>query len=241
MSSNYELIKSNLSIVREHIVLAAHKTGRNPESIKLVAVSKGQSIEKIEAAICAGITNFGENYPEELERKLGTSDLLGDVTWHMIGHLQSRKIKLAIRQFSIIHSLDSIKLAERLNSNLEGGEKVLSVLMELNVGAEPTKNGWVVNKTQEWGQILEVIKSLMTLRHIKVCGLMVMPPMTTVAENNRQYFAQLLQIREYIRQNIPDHQLDDLSMGTSADYKVAIEEGATIIRIGRAIFGTRLQ
>jgi pyridoxal phosphate enzyme (YggS family) len=234
-------IKTNVNLVKERIEQAASKSGRNLSEIKLVAVSKAQPVEKIKAAIESGLTIFGENYPEESEPKiLATQNENPQIEWHMIGHLQSRKADLVCKYFSMMHSLDSVYLAEKLNRRLESLNKKLAVLLEVNIGYEESKSGWLANETQEWEILLVDFQRILALDHLSVEGLMVMPPLGDDKEKSRPYFVKLRLLKEFLRKKIPASHWNELSMGTSFDYEVAIEEGATLVRIGEGVFGKRI-
>jgi len=197
-----------------------------PDEITLVAVTKGFEASIIKTAFDCGIKNFGENRVQEAEEKIGQlSDLKPDVTWHMVGHLQSNKAKTAVELFDIIHSVDSVRLAEILSRRVQ---KPLPVLLEVNVSGEATKGGFSV------GEIAAAVEEISQLSDLKVMGLMTIAPFVSEPEEVRPVFRKLRELRDSLR-------LEHLSMGMTDDFEVAVEEGATMLRIGRAIFGERRQ
>jgi len=233
-------IRGNLDLVQEKIARAAQSSGRDAKDVKLVTVSKKKSVEVIRAAIAAGITMFGENYPEETVEKMGVLNAeFPDLQWHMIGHLQSRKTKLVAQQFDMMHSLDSVKLANKLGRAMEAQKRKLPVLLEMNVSGEATKGGWAAWEESEWEQLLPVVKEILSVEFLNVKGLMAMPPLSVNAEVTRPYFRKLRKLRDWLAKQFPDEDWRELSMGTSLDYEVAVEEGATFVRIGTAILGKR--
>jgi len=208
---------------------AAQRTGRDPKEIKLVAVSKTVDTARIKEAIEAGVSILGENYVQEAQSKI--EEVGRDVAWHFIGHLQSNKAKVAIRLFDLIHSVDSIPLAEELNRRSEMAGQVMKVFIEVKLSEEATKFG-----TEEEGALL-LAGRIIGLQHLSLEGLMTMPPYFDSAEMSRPYFIRLRLLKErMIREGIP---VKELSMGMSSDFEVAIEEGATYVRVGTAIFGPR--
>jgi pyridoxal phosphate enzyme (YggS family) len=231
-------ILDKLASVNNKICAAAKRAGRDLAEVKLVVVSKGQPVEVIQAAIEAGVRIFGENYPEESVAKI-QSLAAKDIEWHMIGHLQSRKARLVSTHFQYMHSLDSLHLAEKLDKLLAETGRVLPVMLEFNVGTELSKSGWRADNTETWVDLLPDVEKILRLLHLKVNGLMTMPPLTVTPDEARVYFKRLVGLRDYFRGRFPAHTWDELSMGTSSDFEVAIEEGATFIRIGTSILGPR--
>ncbi len=203
-----------------------------------MVVSKGQPAEVIQAAVLAGVRIFGENYPEETVEKIQNTTE-ADVEWHMIGHLQSRKARLVCAHFQYMHSLDSLHLAEKLERILVESGRILPVLLEFNVGDEISKGGWQAADPQTWPGLLPEIEQILKLEHLQVRGLMTMPPLTVRPDQARIYFQRLAKLRDFFRGHFPDQNWDELSMGTSSDFEVAIEEGATFVRIGTSILGPR--
>jgi pyridoxal phosphate enzyme (YggS family) len=182
---------------------------------------------------------LGENYPEEGVMKIQSLSAQSGVEWHMIGHVQSRKARLVADHFALLHSLDSLKLAQRLDRFAEEANRTLPVLLEFNVGGEESKSGWNASNESTWETFLPEIQSLLDLPHLRVHGLMTMPPLETDPEDARRFFQRLRLIRDHLARQFPQADWHELSMGTSADYAVAVEEGATLVRVGTAIVGVR--
>ncbi len=237
-------ITENIHEVRQHIEAACIKAGRQPDEVTLIAVSKTNPAEAIIEAVAAGAQHFGENRVEEAVTKipLVNAEVSKHPTWHMIGHVQSRKAKDVISLFHYVHSVDTLKLAQKFSAlSVEQG-KPLEVLLEMNVSGEEAKHGFVaVNwaadeaiKRELWSQIEQVL----ALPGIHVRGLMTMAPIVADPEEARPVFASLARLRQAFETDF-SVKLPDLSMGMTDDYPVAIEEGATFVRVGRAIFGER--
>ncbi len=217
-------IEANIREVRRRMAQACERSRRSVDEITLVAVTKGAEAQAVRAAFDSGINNFGENRVQEAEEKIAQlKDLRPAVTWHMVGHLQSNKARVAVELFDIIHSIDSIKLAEILNRR---AEKTLYVLLEANVSGEVTKAGFSL------GELAMAAKEIGQLPNLKLMGLMTVAPFVSDPEAVRPVFSKLRELRDSMG-------LKQLSMGMTDDFEVAIEEGATMLRIGRAIFGDR--
>jgi len=223
----------------EQIENAAYKSGRNPQGVRLVVVTKSQPIEVAQAAIEAGAKILGENYPEEGIMKIQSLTAQSGVEWHMIGHVQSRKARLVADHFALLHSLDSLKLAQRLDRFAAEQERILPVLLEFNVGGEESKSGWEVSDESALHKILPDIQSVLDLPNLRIHGLMTMPPLGTEPEDSRRFFRSLRLVRDQLNLLYPQADWRELSMGTSSDYMVAVEEGATLVRVGTAIVGAR--
>ena len=223
----------------EQIEKSARKSNRDPRDIRLVVVTKTQPIEIVQAAIEAGIKILGENYPEEGVMKIQSLAAQSGVEWHMIGHVQSRKARLVADHFALLHSLDSLKLAQRLDRFAAEQNRILPVLLEFNLGGEESKSGWDVSNMTNLDKIFPDIQIVLDLPHLRVRGLMTMPPLGTDAEDSRRFFQSLRLIRDQLASRYPQADWHELSMGTSADYTVAVEEGATLVRVGTAIVGAR--
>jgi hypothetical protein len=223
----------------EQIVLAARRVGRPPESVRLVVVTKSQPLEVVQAAIEAGIRCFGENYPEEGVTKIQSLPRQSGVEWHMIGHVQSRKARLVTDHFELLHSLDSLKLAQRLDRFAAERSRVLPVLLEFNIGGEASKSGWDASDDSRRNAFLPDVQAILDLPNLRVQGLMTMPPLETNPEDARRFFRRLRLLRDHLASIFPQADWRELSMGTSADYPVAVEEGATLVRVGTAIVGAR--
>jgi pyridoxal phosphate enzyme (YggS family) len=229
-------VAQNIALARERISSSARRIGRHPEDITLMAVSKTFSPEAIREAYNVGLRVFGENKVQEFSEKAGTLADLPDAQWHMIGHLQSNKAAKAAALFSAVDSVDSLRLAEKLNSAGEQLKKKLAVLIEINVGGEAAKSG-VDPDSQELEEILQAAPQL---EQLEIRGLMTIPPFTEDPDAARRYFRKLRKLRDQIaRRRLPRIQTDVLSMGMSHDFEVAIEEGSSCVRIGTAIFGKR--
>ena len=232
-------IRENYQLALDQIATAARKSRRDPDEIRLVVVTKSQPLEIVRAAIEGGVRILGENYPEEAVTKIQSLAGQTGVEWHMIGHVQSRKARLVADHFALLHSLDSLKLARRLDRFAAEGNRVLPVLLEFNVGGEESKAGWDAADESQWGAFLPEIVELLDLSHLRVAGLMTMPPLETNPDDSRRYFQRLRALRDSLASEFPQTDWSELSMGTSADYPVAVEEGATLVRVGTAIVGAR--
>jgi pyridoxal phosphate enzyme (YggS family) len=220
-------------------IAAAKGSGRDLESVRLVVVTKAQPLEVVQAAFQAGVRLFGENYPEESVSKILSFEPESGVEWHMIGHVQSRKARLVIEHFDLLQSLDSLKLANRLNRMAVEKGRILPVMLEFNVGGEESKFGWPAMHEKDWPALYPVIDSILGLENLEIRGLMTMPPLETDPEDARTYFRTLRLLRDHLAARYPQANWRDLSMGTSTDYEVAVQEGATLVRIGTAILGSR--
>jgi len=223
----------------DQITAAARKSNRSPDEIRLVVVTKSQPLETVQAAIEAGVQILGENYPEEGVMKIQSLAGQSGVEWHMIGHVQSRKARLVADHFALLHSLDSLKLAQRLNRFALEANRTLQVLLEFNVGGEESKSGWDASDKSRWDKFLPEASALLDFPNLRVHGLMTMPPLGTEPEDSRRFFQRLRLLRDHLATQFPKADWHELSMGTSADYTVAVEEGATLVRVGTAIVGAR--
>lgn len=264
MVSSHIDIAANLARVRERIRAAARRAGRDPAEVTLVAVTKTYPIEVIQVAYQAGVQNFGENRIEEGRGKIaafsewltGRAEASQPPNWHMIGHLQSRKAADALAHFHIIHSVDSLKLAERLNRLAErdadkslgphgmlGGRLPMPVMLECNVSGEASKYGFALSRWREDREIrknfFDSVGHILELPQLRLQGLMTMAPIVPDPEEVRPVFIALRLLRDALASEFPSAEWRHLSMGMTDDFEVAIEEGATLIRVGRAIFGPR--
>lgn len=234
------MLKNNLLVIKNNIAQSAQKSGRDPDQIKLIVVTKTQPAEKIDEAIALGIENFGENYPEETKNKINNIKEIGkNIRWHMIGHLQSRKIPIICDYFHYLQTIDSIDVSQKLDQKLASREKKLDCLLEVNVSGESSKFGFAAWNELLIEQLCINIRQILELTSLRINGLMTMPPLYENPEDARAHFRKLKEIQSLLKTKFPDHQWGELSMGTSLDYKVAVEEGATMIRIGQALFGPR--
>lgn len=225
-------IAENLDLIEKNIEAACKRSGRSRNDIKLIAVSKTQPISAIEEVIEYGIRTFGENKVQELKDKMQALD--SDLDWHLIGHLQTNKVKYVVGKVNLIHSLESIKLAEALDKEAKKKNAVADVLIEVNVANEETKFGISPEEVEDF--IVQVSK----YENICIKGLMTIAPYTENAENNRRYFRELKKLMvDLNKKNIHNVNMSVLSMGMTGDYEVAIEEGATLVRVGTGIFGHR--
>jgi hypothetical protein len=226
-------IAENITVVRERMALAARRCGRDPAEVALVAVSKTHAAEMVRQAWEAGVTMVGENYIQEARDKIAA---LPDcaISWHFIGHLQSNKAKSAVDLFDLIHGVDSLKLAREIDKQAAKIGKTQPILIQVNISGEATKAG----TTEE--AALSLVREAGRLEHLHVRGLMTMPPFFDQPERARPYFAALRRLRDRIRaEAIAGVDVVELSMGMTGDFEVAVEEGATLVRIGTAIFGPR--
>jgi pyridoxal phosphate enzyme (YggS family) len=226
-------LQARLGGVRERVARAAGRAGREPSSIRLVAVSKTFSVDYVRAACEAGQLDFGENRVQEALAKVsGTTDL--GLHWHLIGHLQSNKVRKAVSIFDAIHSIDSPSLLQSVDAAAAATGRTPEVLVQVDLASEPTKHG---AKRDEVASILKVAE---TCRAVKVRGLMLLPPFAEDPEEVRPYFAALRSLRDgFLAEGLAPTMLSELSMGMSHDFEIAIEEGATLVRVGSAIFGSR--
>jgi pyridoxal phosphate enzyme (YggS family) len=235
-------VAANCREVLERIGEAASRSGRNPTEIRLLAASKSQSVDKIQAAIEAGVRLFGENYVQEAEAKrsaiggsLGWQSAMGgSVEWHMIGHLQRNKARMALNLFDLIQTLDSVELARALDKEGKKKKRVVRAFVEVNLAAEESKSGVAR------GRVAGLLEEIGKLPYIRIEGLMAVPPYRDKPEEIRPFFCALRELRDELKTlNAPNVDLRELSMGMTHDYPVAIEEGATLVRVGTAVFGPR--
>ncbi len=233
--SAFMSIANNIAHVRERIANAAKRAGRAADEIALMAVSKTQQAERIREAYVAGLRLFGENRVQEFAEKAEALRDLSQAEWHLIGHLQTNKAGKAVEFFSAIDSVDSLRLAQKLNVSADAGKKLI-VLVEVNVGGEAAKSGLA----PESGELEELLLAAPTLEHLQFHGLMTVPPFTEDPQQARPYFQKLRELRDRIAaRKLPAVGMEALSMGMSHDFEVAIEEGSTCVRVGTAIFGER--
>ena len=230
-------VVENISGVYRRISNAAEKAGRMPEDIKLIAVTKTVGIQHIKEAIDAGLRIFGESKVQEAREKIQDSRFKiqgADIQWHLIGHLQKNKAKTAVELFDLIHSVDSAELAETINKYAEKAGKTQKVLIQVKLSDEISKYGILKNN------LVELIKEIGGLKNLSIKGLMTIPPFFENPESARHYFRELRTLRDNINElRVTGCELRELSMGMTNDFEVAIEEGATMVRIGTAIFGER--
>lgn len=228
-------LANNLKAVLQRIEEAARAAGREPSEVRLVAVSKTKPVQAVQEALAAGQTLFGENYIQESQTKIpqvgphiGTAPI-----WHLIGHLQSNKARLAVQLFDVIQTVDRLKIAEALSRHAKEQGRTLGVLLQVNVGQEPQKSGCTENDAPALAQ------AVAQLPNLKLMGLMTMPPFFDDPERARPHFAALRDLAQRLARDLPAGSMNELSMGMSGDFEAAIAEGATLVRVGTAIFGSR--
>lgn len=226
------MIKENLEEVHERIRQACQKSGRREEEVTLISVSKTKPVEMLKEAYEAGSRDFGENRVQEIMEKY--EQMSEDVRWHMIGHLQKNKVRQVIDKAVLIHSVDTVELAEQIEKDAAKRDLTVDILLEVNVAEEESKFGF---RTEE---VEDAVMKIKELPHVHIKGLMTIAPFVSNSEDNREVFKKLYQLYVDIRsKNIDNVNMSVLSMGMTGDYEVAIEEGATMIRVGTGIFGAR--
>lgn len=223
-------LEANLASIQQRMRSACDRSGRDPSSVQLLAVSKNHPAETVSAAAALGVTHFGENRVQEAKSKIPLCS--SRLHWHMIGHLQSNKCRDAVSLFEMVQSVDSLSIAEEINRRADQSAKTVKILLEVNVAGEASKFGYKPEK------LLEELEKINALPRIEIYGLMTIPPIKQNAEQVRPYFRELREVKTRCEQilGVP---LNHLSMGMSDDFEVAIEEGATIVRVGTALFGAR--
>ncbi len=231
-------VQEQMNEVQERVEAAARRSSRDIDAIRIVGVTKTHPYNVVRAAHKAGLRLIGENRVEEALPKKAASQDLADLEWHMIGHIQSRKSKSVVDIFDAVHSVDRIKIADRLNRDAESAGLRLPILLECNVSGEASKWGWQLTEKESWPEIVDEFTRIQKLENLEVRGLMTMAPMVADPERVRPIFEKLRLLRDYLQNAVPGDWAE-LSMGMTEDYTVAVEEGATLLRIGRAIFGPR--
>jgi pyridoxal phosphate enzyme (YggS family) len=231
-------IDNNFKDVQRRIILTAQSVNRDPDEVRLMVVTKGQPINVVNSVIEAGGLILGENYVEEATLKIKALENK-DVEWHMIGHIQSRKARQVCEIFNWVHSIDRYKIAQRLDRFAGLSNKKIKVLLECNVSGESSKYGYPIWLPDQWPSFMDEVSKLLVLPNLEVRGLMTMPPWHPEQEISRPFFQRLRKLRNNLAANFPDVDWHELSMGMSNDFEVAIQEGATIIRVGTAIVGPR--
>ena len=227
------IVKKRIEQIKNRIEQTALSCGRDPLSVNLVAVSKTVPSKNVRAAVEAGVFVFGENYIQEAMKKIDEIDD-NRLSWHFIGHLQSNKAKYVVRYFDLIHSVDTLKLAKEIDRQAKKLNKIQNILVQVNIAMEATKSGVSTKDT------ISLIKDISQLENLSVKGLMTLPPFFNQPEKVRPYFKTLARLKGQIQQKPIKHiEINELSMGMTGDFEVAIEEGATMVRIGTAIFGDR--
>ncbi|MFO8037170.1 MAG: YggS family pyridoxal phosphate-dependent enzyme [Anaerolineales bacterium] len=239
MTENQDVdIAGNLNKVKQEIITTARAAGRDPEQIKLVVVTKEKSANTVKRVVEAGVNKIGESYVQEAVFKM---DLLSDfdIEWHMIGTIQRGKVKHVAYRFDFLHSLDRYEIAKDLNEAARENDRVLPVLLECNVSGQKSKHGWPAWEEDRWDVLADDLAPVMEMKNLKIWGLMTMAPYFQDPERSRPIFRKLKQLQGYLSERFEDHDLEELSMGMSSDYHIAVQEGATILRIGSAIVGPR--
>ena len=231
-------IDANLRLLKARISEAAKKSGRGAEAIELVAISKGQPASSVRAAYQAGQRDFGENRVAEAREKQAELTDLSGIRWHMVGHIQGRKAKDVAPHFFMVHSIDRVKIAQRLDRFAAESGRILPVLIECNTSGEASKTGWSVWQKDDWPGALVDIQMICEYKNLAVRGLMTMAPWAADPAVLHSTFQGLRAFRDFLEEELLTN-LPELSMGMTDDYEIAIEEGATIVRVGRAIFGPR--
>jgi PLP dependent protein len=239
MEERTQRIAENIQSIEARIANAARQAGRKAAEIRLVVVTKAQPHEIVEDALRAGARILGENYPEETLPKLLALKSRYPAEWHMIGHLQSRKAAIVAEHFDMFQSLDSLDLAVKIQNRSAGFGRRLPVLLEFNTGGEVSKSGWDAVDELRWPDLLPDVRRVAAMPNLEIRGLMTMPPLVEQPEQARPYFDRLRRLRDFIQVEVDGIQLYELSMGTSTDFESAVLEGATLVRIGTAILGTR--
>lgn len=224
-------VKENLRLINARIEEATRRAGRNPGTVKIIAVTKRVSVERVREVLDAGITDLGENRVQEMTAKAG--QLSSQARWHLIGHLQTNKVKSVVGLVELLHSLDRWKLALEIERQANGQGVTVPALIQVNVSGETTKFGI------KPGELMDFLAAMQELRHIKVKGLMTIAPYVDNSEETRPFFRELRLLARRCNEKLPGGGLELLSMGMTNDFEVAVEEGANLIRLGTAIFGAR--
>ena len=226
------MILDNIKQVEENIIKSCEKVGRDPEEVTLIAVSKTKPYTAIEEALPSGVLDYGENKVQELTEKYEI--LPKDIRWHMIGHLQRNKVKYLVGKVELIHSVDSLRLANQIETEFAKKNEIANILIEVNMANEESKFG-ITSETTE-----QLVREISKLEHVRIKGLMTIAPYTDNPETNREYFRNMKKLSvDITEKNIDNVSMNVLSMGMTGDYQVAIEEGATMVRVGTGIFGER--
>ena len=226
------MILDNIKQVEENIIKSCEKVGRDPKEVTLIAVSKTKPYTAIEEALPSGVLDYGENKVQELTEKYEI--LPKDIRWHMIGHLQRNKVKYLVGKVELIHSVDSLRLANQIETEFAKKNEISNILIEVNMANEESKFG-ITSETTE-----QLVREISKLEHVRIKGLMTIAPYTDNPETNREYFRNMKKLSvDITEKNIDNVSMNVLSMGMTGDYQVAIEEGATMVRVGTGIFGER--
>lgn len=228
------MISENLALISRKIAEAAARAGRKPGEVRIVAAAKGQGREKIEEALAAGIKIIGHNYLQEAYKE-SPGKVISDAEFHMIGHLQKNKAGKAVELFNVVQTVDDAKLAEALNRRAEAAHRKMGVMIQMNLAGEEQKSGISENEVER------LVVAIRDLPSLKLLGMMTMPPFFDDPDRARPYFGRLRELRETLMASgVLTQEMSELSMGMSGDFEVAVEEGATLVRIGTVLFGPRL-
>lgn len=228
------MISENLALISRKIAEAAARAGRKPGEVRIVAAAKGQGREKIEEALAAGIKIIGHNYLQEAYKEL-PGKVTSDVEFHMIGHLQKNKAGKAVELFNVVQTVDDAQLAEALNRRAEAANRIMGVMIQMNLAGEEQKSGISENEVER------LVVAIRDLRSLKLLGMMTMPPFFDDPDRARPYFGRLRKLRDTLMASgVLTQEMSELSMGMSGDFEVAVEEGSTLVRIGTMLFGPRL-
>lgn len=238
MNLTPESIQENYQRVLDRVAIAQSQA-HYPHPVEIIVVSKGQPSEVIQMAYQVGIRKFGENYPDETLRKIPDLSTLFNLEWHMIGHLQSRKVPIVSQYFHAMHSIDRVEIARKISNYMMENGKTMMALLEMNVSGEESKYGFPAHDPEHWETLIPIIDEIIDLPGISVQGLMTMPPFFDDPEKARPYFVRLMKVRDYLAGRFQTIDWHRISMGTSVDFEIAIQEGATMVRIGQAILGPR--
>lgn len=232
-------IADNFRGINDKIKETCVLSNRKIEDVKLVVVTKRQPVEKIQEVVNAGAKILGENYPEEASLKVPYLANSDELEWHMIGHVQSRKIKHLIAHFAAIHSIDQLETAHKIDRDCKLNSRSMRVFVEVNLSGEETKFGFEAHKPENWTKVADDINKISEFSNLEVVGLMTLPPLVRMGSSNRCYFEKCRQLLEFINSQGAIPGCTELSMGTSSDFEDAIKEGATFLRIGELIMGKR--
>ena len=233
-------IGSNLAEIQAIVKRAARISRRVPDDVTILAISKRQPNEVIEAAYRCGQRAFGESYVQEALEKIDYFKKFDDIRWDMVGHIQSRKARQVAENFHTVHSLDSVKLAGLLDQHRPDEMPPLEVFLEVNIGEESSKIGFQGSNEKDRQALLPAVRQIIAMKKLKLVGLMAMPPLFPNPEQSRPYFQKLRQLQDFLKNQVADGRLNQLSAGTSSDFEIAIEEGSTTVRIGERLLGPRV-
>jgi PLP dependent protein len=236
---DFEIIQHSYRDVLDRIEHSAILSGRDPAAVKLVVVTKTHPVDVVKTLVDLGAEHLGENYAEEALPKIEAAGFQAKIKWHMVGHVQSRKAKLVCEHFDYVHSIDRLKIASALDRRAGEKGKKIPVLVECNVSAEENKFGFPAWDEDDWFELLPALRDIMNLDNLEVKGLMTLAPYLPEPEQSRPYFRMLKKLSYFLQEQFPDKNMGELSMGMSHDFEIAVQEGATWVRIGTAILGER--